>query len=169
MAATHMRPEQRELAAAVGISVFLASWAMVFISLLFAHELLSARSTEETPALPVALAAANTMVLVLSSGLARLRRPRLAAGLAAVAGLGFVALQSLLWWELVVRGVLPTETRTASSIYALTGFHAVHVLVGIGGLFWVAARRPQGLLWWRWYWDFVTVAWLAIFLLAFVF
>lgn len=164
---------RRMLASRVGISVFLCSWAMVFVALLFAHALLRARMKAEPPPLPIALAVVNSLVLVASTALARcgrndLRRTRGAAALAATAGTGFLALQGLLWRTLAASGLVPTESQLAASIYALSGFHAVHVAIGIGGLWWVAIRRPAGLAWWRLYWDFVGLAWLAIFAVGFL-
>jgi len=159
---------RRELAARVGVAVFLASWAMVFVALLFSHLLLESQIIGTRPALPVGLAALSTGLLLLSTFAARLANQRHAAVISAAIGLGFVAMQALLWAELSNRGLWPQDSQLASSLYALTGFHAVHVAVGIGGLLWVAARNPRGLRWWRLYWDFVALAWLAIFMLGFV-
>lgn len=158
--------QQRVLAARVGTAVFLCSWAMVFISLLFAHALL--RSQAEPVSLPVGLASINTGILVVAALFGRWGPPRRAAARAAGAGLCFAAGQVVLWNEMASRDLLPTDSQLAASIYAISGFHLAHVVIGIGGLAWVALRRPSGLSWWRLYWDFVGAAWLAIFTVGFV-
>ena len=168
MTSRAMSADRRELAARVGVGVFLASWAMVFAALLFSHLLLDSQRVAQAPALPVGLAAASSAVLVLSTLVARAPGHRWPAFAAASSGLVFVGLQVVLWSELWARGLWPQDSQLASSLYALTGFHAVHVVIGIGGLLWTGTFRPRALRWWRMYWDFVLVAWLAIFAVGFL-
>jgi heme/copper-type cytochrome/quinol oxidase subunit 3 len=163
-----MPAERRELAARVGVGVFLSSWAMVFAALLFSHLLLDTQRIEQAPPLPIGLAGASTAVLLLSTLVARTRDQRWAALVAAASGLVFVGLQVVLWSELWARGLWPQDSQLASSLYALTGFHAAHVVIGIGGLLWTGLLRPRALRWWRMYWDFVLLAWLAIFAVGFL-
>ena len=84
-----LRPhKQQEQTASLGMVVFLASWAMMFAGLFFAYGFIRSRAISwppaGSPALPIALPAINTVVLVCSSltfahGLAVLRKGQRAA------------------------------------------------------------------------------------------
>src|SRR5208283_3225285 len=99
----------------------------------------------------------------------------LLAGLAL--GLAFVALQVVLWKDLFTSGLALEDGSLAAVVYGLTGFHALHVVVGLWGLGLVLpallrgtlnAARNNRLGLWVMYWHFVGVVWLTMYLLIFV-
>jgi cytochrome c oxidase subunit III len=175
----------------LGMAIFLGSWAMMFASLFFAYGVLRLRQPgwppPGTPALPELLPAVNTGVLGLTSlalegALRSARRgassqvvARLSAGL--LLGVTFVALQVLLWTSLYKSGLALEDGSLAAVVYGLTGFHALHVLVGLVGLVLLLAAVLRGTLnaarnnrlrLWVMYWHFVGVVWLTMYLLIFV-
>jgi heme/copper-type cytochrome/quinol oxidase subunit 3 len=55
--------------------------------------------------------------------------------------------------------------------FGLTTFHALHVLVGLGALLWIAARRRAralSLRLWALYWHMVGALWAVMFLTVYV-
>lgn len=175
-----------ELTAYVGMLVFLASWAMLFGGLFFAYALVRGRAPVWPPVgdprLPLVLPGVNTAVIALSSGalqsaLRSLRRGRpspVAGALALAAGLGalFLALQVAVWISVHRQGLLPSGGPYGSVFYALTSFHALHVLVGLVALAWLAVRasrgaygamRHVGVRLWAMYWHFVGAVWLFLY------
>jgi heme/copper-type cytochrome/quinol oxidase subunit 3 len=177
----------RETNALLGMTIFIASWAMLFAALFFSYGLIRARALEWPPAdlpeLPLGLPALATAILAASSwalqaGLGRARRrARGVAGLVfAVAGLGgvFLALQLSVWrdlWEVGLR--LDTGTY-ASVFYGLTVFHALHVAVGLvalAGLGIGLGRKSAGIVplrLWTLYWHMVGVIWGVMFTLVYL-
>ena len=113
MATTVLPLQTRRAQATIGMAVLLASWAMVFVTLIFAYAVLRSRELVWPPLgavpLPQGLAWANTAVLVASSvafhvgwrhlragnpgGFARL------LGLTLVLGVLFLGLQAFLWFR----------------------------------------------------------------------
>jgi cytochrome c oxidase subunit III len=185
------RRARSDATAWLGMVIFLASWTMLFAALFFAYAMLRLRASQWPPpgtvALPLLLPAVNTAVLAASSAalqraLVSARRGRVAAVAPSVyAALGFGAvflgLQAVVWTELWRAGLRPDGGPYASVFYALTVFHALHVLAGLGGLSWLAARarggafgpgRHVGLRLWTGYWHFVGAIWLVLFVTLFV-
>lgn len=177
----------RDATRLVGVVVFLGSWAIAFTSLLFAYLFLRAQSDLAWPpvgapepaagrlVVNTAVAAAGSLFAHRAVALVRRGSPRAAAAwlaAAALAGAAFLALQAGLWLDLWARGlVLPSANRYASVVYTLTGFHALHVLVGavgLGALSWRAGRgRFSPGNWapvrhWALFWHFVGLVWLAM-------
>jgi heme/copper-type cytochrome/quinol oxidase subunit 3 len=171
--------------------IFLASWAMMFGSLFFAYGMVRAHAPEwppsDLPTLPVALPAVNTVVLAVSSvvmqlvvrglrlGQSRLAGPGIA--FAALLGTVFLGLQVTMWRSLFGDGLTPQGGPYGSVFYALTCFHALHVLVGIVALVWLAkgalagrysAARFLPVRLWTLYWHFVGAVWLAMFVTVYV-
>lgn len=188
------RPPQarEETTASMGMILFLGSWAMLFVTLFFAYAYVRSRLTQWPPPgalpLPLALPALNTAVLAASStafqlGVREVRRARAerlgpwltAAGLL---GIAFLALQVALWKGVLAQGMGPDTAGPYSSVfYGLTGLHAVHVLVGLFGVGWVAARafgrrysaaRHLPVKLWGLYWHFVGVVWALMFVTIFL-
>jgi len=177
---------REEWTAYLGMVVFLASWAMMFGSLFFAYGMVRSRTTvwppPDLPELPRVLPAINTAILAASSAVLQLsvgavragKASLLAPGLAASATLGsaFLALQIVMWRRLFDDGLTPQDGPYPSVFYALTCFHALHVLVGIGALAWLcrsafagkySAARYLPVRLWTMYWHFVGVVWAAMF------
>jgi heme/copper-type cytochrome/quinol oxidase subunit 3 len=171
--------------------IFLGSWAMMFGSLFFAYGMVRARATAwpppDQPELPVALAGVNTAVLAASSAILQLgvrwlrlgQVPRVGPALAASLALGalFVSLQTVTWRSLFEEGLTPSGGPYPSVFYALTCFHALHVLVGICALAWLCrgvfvgkytAARFLPVRLWTLYWHFVGVVWGIMYVTVYV-
>ena len=92
-------------------------------------------------------------------------------------GVAFLGTQIALWQVMRARGLLPSSGVYGSVFFALTGFHALHVLGGLGALAWLALRdrrrlragaaplRAARLA--ALYWDFIAVVWLLMYLAIF--
>jgi cytochrome c oxidase subunit 3 len=136
---------------------------------------------------PLALPALNTLFIVASSlalffGMRAIRsaHPRgfvkwLAAAL--VLGAGFLTLQVVVWTQLVHAGLRWDSGRYGSVFYALTVFHALHVLVGLVGLLLLVpgalagrytVERHASVRNWSMFWHFVDVVWVVMFLTVYV-
>ena len=175
----------------LGMAIFLGSWAMMFASLFFSYGVLRLRQPAwppaGTPPLPLFLPVLNSGVIVLTSialqralvAARRGDRSRVVGGLIAglVLGITFVALQTVLWTSLFASGLSLGDGALAGVVYGLTGFHALHVVVGLLGLGLLLpavlrgtlnAARNNRLRLWVMYWHFVGVVWLTMALLLFV-
>jgi cytochrome c oxidase subunit 3 len=170
--------------ARVGMWIFLATDAMGFGGMLVAYGVLRARAStwpDSMQRLSIPLAAGMTLALLTSSltalmalaaaraGRARVARGWLAASVAG--GLVFLAGQAAEYRNLLIgssRMDLTTDL-FASTFYAVTGFHGLHVLAGVAVLIAVAARGRRAIL--RastievavLFWHFVDFAWVPIF------
>lgn len=180
---------RREAANAVlGMTIFIASWAMLFAALFFAYGLLRARSTTwpptDLPAIPRGLPTVATLALILSSvGLeSALRRIRAGAtssiatriGSAAMLGLIFLGLQWQVWNQLWHGGLRPDSGPYGSVFFGLTVFHALHVAIGLFALAYLTVASARGtyspsrnvpVRLWTLYWHMVGVIWVAMYLL----
>ena len=175
----------------LGMLVFLGSWTMLFGALFAVYGVLRLRAPAWPPpggpALPLLLPGVNTLAIVassvaLQSALRGARRGRASAVFPATAAalvLGglFLAGQIVLWTRLWSGGLRPDGGPFPSVFYGLTVFHAIHVLVGLGGLAWVTARAARAvygpsrhltLRLWSGYWHFVGAVWVLLYLTIFV-
>ena len=148
----------------------------VFALTLFGHEF------------PLLLIAIMTFILITSSGTMAMavnygyrRNRRLAALfllLTALLGLTFVGMQAYEWTDLIMKGVRPWENpmgapQFGSAFFMITGFHGLHVSIGVLYLIIVAVKvlrghfdrtgnyesvEVAGL-----YWHFVDLVWVFIF------
>jgi cytochrome c oxidase subunit 3 len=177
------RPRGDELTSRVGMAVFLGSWAMLFIALFFAYAFVRSRAPAWPPPgaspLPRLLPGLNTLVIAASSTAmvravraqehGRASRAAGALGLTAALGAVFLALQTLVWTELWRGGLVPSSGPYGSVFYAFTALHALHVLVGVAALGWLARcaqRRTAtrtGVRLWGWYWHFVGALWAVLY------
>jgi cytochrome c oxidase subunit III len=179
-----LRPRQDEVTSYVGMVIFLGSWAMMFAALFFAYAVVRVRAPSwpppDLPSLPVVLPAVNTLVIAASSAavalavrahaLGRHRRASIALGAGASLGALFLALQAVVWVGVWRAGLVPTGGPYPSVFYALTAFHALHVLVGLAGLGVLAVwtRAPprasrSGVRLWGMFWHFVGAIWGALY------
>ena len=175
----------------VGMIIFLGSWGMMFAALFFAYGIVRLHAPVwppvDQPRLPSALAGLNTLVLLGSSAVLQLavvavRRGNLkvlarmiaAAGLM---GLLFFGLQLVSWMHVWRSGMTPDTGPYASVFYALTCFHALHVLVGVLALALLAFRaqrgafsvpRHQPVRLWTLYWHFVGVVWVVMYVTVYL-
>jgi cytochrome c oxidase subunit I+III len=170
----------------VGVWVFLLSEILIFGSLLTAYMYVRLSS----PNWPVAseihnpiIGMVNTIVL-LSSSLAIILAlyfirsgsvKGLKIGLIGTFALGFVFLGIKLgyeWPSLIQSGFTINSGLPASSYYALTGVHAVHVAVGMAAVAYLMARafnggftidKHSGVENVGLYWHFVDIVWMFLF------
>jgi cytochrome c oxidase subunit 3 len=172
----------------MGMGVFLFSWGLTFVGLAVVYLIFWSRATvwppPGTPPRPLGLPIFNTIVAVASTVTydlavrsARLNRgARVRQYLVATALLAttFLTLQSILWAHLRASGFRLGVNVYVGLFYGLTGFHALHVVAGIGliaGLLWRARRKDfsaldhTSLRLCGWFWHFVTGAWFGVFAL----
>jgi heme/copper-type cytochrome/quinol oxidase subunit 3 len=174
----------------LGMVLFLGSWAMLFASLFFAYGVVRANAhawpPADLPRLPLGLPGFATLVLAGSSFLyenaqARLRggRSGVSAAIAGAIFLGavFLGAQSVVWRELWAAGLRPDTGTYASVFFGFTVFHALHVLVGLGALAWLAFRGARGtysaahhlpVRLWGLYWHMVGIIWGLMFVTVYV-
>jgi cytochrome c oxidase subunit 3 len=185
-----LRPHAKEdFTSYLGMIIALGSWGIMFAGLFF--EYAGARITAPVwpppgvPQLPVLLPLVNTGVLLVSSvtahrGLDAIRRAkpdemRAFLGITIFLGALFLGLQYTLW-QSVARSGLHLDSGTYGSIfYALTTFHALHVLGGIvalltllvlGARYTAHSHRPVRMC--TMFWHFVDLVWLVTFVTVFV-
>ncbi len=112
-------------------------------------------------------------------------RPVLAKALYAltiVLGVAFLGFQGFEWGELINRGFTPLGLNNEHSsfsalFYVGTGFHGLHVAIGLVMLFMVLARIQTGhfrddrhfsAVAASWYWHFVDIVWVILFITVYV-
>lgn len=178
----------RDVDATVGMTILLGAWVMLFAALFLAYGVVRVQANEwppyGAPRLPLAVPGLNTLLLLASSavlrrGLGQARRGDSRALLpatvaAALLGAGFLGAQLAIWRGMLARGLFPGSGVYGSVFYALTGFHALHVLGGVVALAALAMhvrltrqrdRAPlRALRMTALYWDFVALVWVAMYL-----
>jgi cytochrome c oxidase subunit III len=182
---------RQEWTAYLGMVIFLGSWAMMFGSLFFAYGMVRARANAwpppDLPELPLVLPGVNTALLAASSVILQLgvrslrlgKMPWVGPALGASLGFGviFLSLQTVTWRSLFEEGLTLAGGPYPSVFYALTCFHALHVLVGIVALAWLcwgafsgkySAARYLPVRLWTLYWHFVGAVWGIMFLTVYV-
>ena len=174
----------------IGMVIFLGSWAVMFAGLFFAFAMHRVNATHWPPAsltsVPFGLPVASTVLIALSS-LALARYSSLASSgerqylrrwlLRTVAlGVTFCGVQTFMWYGVHSSGLLPSSGHFVGHLYLMTGFHALHVVVGVGLLLRLipitdagpSPRLATNARLVSMFWHFVGVAWFLIFLLLFV-
>jgi cytochrome c oxidase subunit III len=170
-----------------GVMLFLISETFLFGSLFWTYYYLRSQSVTWPPAgaLPgLTLPVLNTLLLLSSSvvmqwavaGIRAGKIKRLSIGLGAVCSLG-VAFLGVTAWDWVHQGFRPWTNAYGSIFYTLTGFHALHVLMGVvllAILLSLSMRHrfssgrflsvEAGSL----YWHFVDLVWLFVFTTVFI-
>ena len=166
-----------------GMLVLIATEAALFSYLLFSYFYISAQAVGPWPPggpPKLGLAIAGTILLVLGSvtmwwgekGIRAGRQGQLLFGLAAsvLLGVAFVVLEGVEWSH---KDFTPSSHAYGSLYFTVTGFHLVHVLVGVlmlAMLFvwtllgYFGVRRHSTVAIAVLYWHFVTVVWGAVFL-----
>ncbi len=187
----HRRKQVGDTTSYVGMSVFVASWAMLFAALFMSYAVLRIRAPmwppEGTGRLPLGLPAIASVVLALSS--ASLQRGKSLVRLgnsspylghlsdAILLGLAFLLLQSTAWWSLWHQGLTIRSGLYGAVFYLLTCFHALHVLVGLLFLGWLVpgalGGRDLGGRLGRLgvvtiYWHFVGIVWGVMFIFVYL-
>ena len=180
--------------------IFLLSDTFIFSSFLVSYMTMRSSVTEPWPnasevfaltiggqSIPLILIAIMTFVLISSSGTMamavnygyRRNRKVTAALMFATAALGatFVSMQAFEWTKLIHEGVRPWTNpwgaeQFGASFFMITGFHGLHVSVGVIMLLIVASKVLRGHYEQRGYaaveiaglyWHFVDLVWVFIF------
>ena len=173
------------------IWLFLATEVMFFTGLIGTYVLLRTGAPAwPNPAdrLAVDLTAFNTFVLIVSSwtvvrGLQSIQKGDRGGllkwlGLSIVFGSFFVGVQVYEYFELINHGDTPNVDLFWSTFYAMTGFHGLHVVVGVIWLVcvWIAAARGKysaennvGIELAGLYWHFVDLVWVLLFTIVYLF
>jgi heme/copper-type cytochrome/quinol oxidase subunit 3 len=170
--------------------VFLASEVMFFAGLIAAYIVLRLSHGSwpvVSEILNVPLVAANTFILIVSSltmvrSLAAIedgneRGMRLNLIATAVLGIVFLSIQAFEWSALSSEGTGPSTDLFGSVFYTLTGFHGLHVLLGVLALVFTISKAMRG----RFtqndhggvelmglYWHFVDVVWIFLFTILYL-
>jgi heme/copper-type cytochrome/quinol oxidase subunit 3 len=174
----------------LGFWVFLGSETLFFGTFIATYMIYVGRSIEGPyphEILDIPLTTVSTFVLLMSSlamvlALAAVQRGNRRGGLiwlmtVVVLGLGFLGFQAYEFTHFYHEGLTLSSSVFGSSFFILTGFHGVHVSVGIIWLlilwFQLAAGRMgppdalkveiAGL-----YWHFVDIVWIVIFMLIYL-
>jgi heme/copper-type cytochrome/quinol oxidase subunit 3 len=167
----------------IGMWVFLVSDAFSFGGLLLAHGILRAGRPDWVPAgeppLAIPFTAALTFLLISTSFTnvmawaaaadARWRTSALLLAATALGGLLFLAGQYVEWTTLIHEGLVFGNSARASTFYVITGFHGVHVVVGVFYILAVLAQVLRGRATAHQvevlglYWCFVDFVWIFVF------
>lgn len=184
-------PEKALNTAQWGMLAFLVSEASFFSTLITSYLAYLGQDTSgPTPrdVLSMPLVLVTTICLVASSGTLHLAEKRLRedrareflVAWAATIGLGIAFLLGTAyeWWHLIFEHQLTISRNLfGSTFYALVGFHALHVTIGIammsGLLGLILGRRlsikdaqPVQLV--SWYWHFVDGVWIVVFTVVYL-
>jgi heme/copper-type cytochrome/quinol oxidase subunit 3 len=173
----------------LGMWLFLGSEIMFFGGLLaaFLHYKINNPSPVEHDLLDVTLVGINTFILLSSSftvvlsldAAQRDKRQRLVAflGLTMLLGAAFLGGQVLEFSDLYRHGMTLQSSVYGSSFFTLTGFHGLHVLIGIlwagltlrkGALGRYDGGKYAGVELFGLYWHFVDIVWIVLFTLIYL-
>ncbi|MCB9653687.1 MAG: cytochrome c oxidase subunit 3 [Deltaproteobacteria bacterium] len=179
----------RETRAALGMGLFLLALSAAFVALFIIYAILRG-SMEAWPPTgmespPIWIPGINTMVLLASGitmhlavrSLTRKNRASYGRYLLFTANCGalFLLLQVLFARQTMAMGIVAGDTLYGSLLFALGGFHAVHLLVGVVALALMSLsasiQRVRTSLnrarLWGFYWNFMGVVWLLMFVFLF--
>jgi heme/copper-type cytochrome/quinol oxidase subunit 3 len=186
------RVRREDTTSFVGMAIFLGCWAMAFAAFFFAYFDVRFSAKMWPPPgefrAPLLLPTINTVVLAISSltlGLGlravRMANPaglRRALFLTLALGALFVTLQVVVWRQLVAAGLRWDTGRYGTVFYALTVFHALHVVAGLIGLLTLlpgalagryTVARHAAVRNWGMFWHFVDGIWILMFFTLYVF
>jgi len=182
-----VHPNKRVSNAELGMYVLLASFTMLFATLLLSYLLIRARQSMWPPIgtepLDKKLSTLSTLVVVLSSGAMHFSVKYFAQGLRRVArnywhtglalGLVFVGLQYLFLRQMWEQGLRVKMGPFASINYTLIIVHGLHMLVAFFPLIWVAYKladpgfsaTSESPKLTSWFWHFLGSVWVLTYLL----
>ena len=172
--------------AVFGMTLFLASEAMLFAGLIAGYIVLRLSSpawppSPDLPKLPVVLTGINTVFLIASSFTYHAAEVAVKKGKKGTAwlfvtvllGSLFLCIQGYEWYHMHHEGLwFNTGGVYGSSFFVLTGFHGLHVLIGVLMIAWALIRQLGGaytaqshtyLILAGMYWHFVDVVWLFLY------
>jgi cytochrome c oxidase subunit 3 len=172
------------------IWLFLATEVMFFTGLIGTYLVLRTGAPswpDPSQRLAINITALNTFILIVSSwtvvrSLLSIQNGDQAGlvkwlGISILLGSTFVGIQAYEYVELIGHGSIPSQDLFWSTFYAMTGFHGLHVVVGVIWLIclWIGAVRGVytkenhirielgGL-----YWHFVDLVWVLLFTLVYL-
>ena len=168
------------------MTIFLASEAMLFAGLIAGYIVLRLSSpawppSPDLPKLPILLTGINTVFLIASSFTYHAAEVAVKKGkkgtawlfLTVLLGSLFLCIQAYEWYHMHHEGLwFNTGGVYGSSFFVLTGFHGLHVLVGVLMIAWALIRQLGGaytaqshtyLILAGMYWHFVDVVWLFLY------
>lgn len=171
----------------LGMWTFLASEIMFFTALIGAYIAFRALGQIQPEHLNVLLSAVGTFILIVSSFTVVLaldavqenRLPRFQSFimLSIVLGSVFISIQGYEWSELIGHGITATDSLFGTAFFVLTGFHGLHVVIG---LLWLTltllrafrgdftSRDNLGFETFGLYWHFVDVVWIVLFTIIYL-
>jgi heme/copper-type cytochrome/quinol oxidase subunit 3 len=172
----------------LGMWIFLATEVMLFSALIAAFLQMKARGpAAANEILNIPLTAVNTFILIISSttvvlGLAAIQdgeKKKLLRYLVLTLLLGatFLSIQVYEYTQLFSEGLTPSGSLFGGAFYTLTGFHGLHVFIGLvwcASLIFMAAKQRFshrnyvrieifGL-----YWHFVDIVWILLFTIVYL-
>ena len=177
--------------AKLGMWTFLASEVMFFTALIATYIAFHASGRFDMgpvrEALNVPLAGLNTFILIVSSftvvmaldAIQENKINRFVLLLLATLGLGatFIAFQGVEWSELLRHGILPADNLFGTAFFVLTGFHGMHVIVGLIWLMFALLKafrgdftqtKNMGIEMFGLYWHFVDIVWIILFTMIYL-
>ena len=184
--AAHEAPHHPPKMAIFGMTMFLASEAMLFAGLIGGYIVLRLSSpawppSPEYPKLPILLTGINTVFLISSSFTYHFAEGAVKKGKSGLFWLGvtvllgslFLGIQAYEWTHLYHEGLWFNKGGVyGSSFFLLTGFHGAHVAIGVlmilvaffrqlGGAY--TAQNHTYLILAGMYWHFVDVVWIFLY------
>ncbi len=175
----------------LGMWIFLASEVMFFTGLIGSYIILRWGTATPWPepgeVLNVPITAGNTFLLICSSvtmvkafaAIEDGNQKMLKAWLLATAIIGacFVGVQVYEYSELIHHEFLPSSGLYGSTFFTMTGFHGLHVTIGVLCMLWVTAKAfrggytqadHQGVEIIGLYWHFVDLVWIILFTIVYL-
>jgi heme/copper-type cytochrome/quinol oxidase subunit 3 len=170
----------------LGMWVFLASEIMFFSGLIATFLGYRARTGDAAGSLNVPLMTVGTFLLLTSSlaavsALSAIQNGKTTAFrnwiiATMVLGALFLGVELTEWSELIGHGIT-TGTLFGSAFFTLTGFHGIHVLIGLAWMSFLLARTVRGKMAtgsamgievFGLYWHFVDIVWIILFTIIYL-
>jgi heme/copper-type cytochrome/quinol oxidase subunit 3 len=190
-AATAGRQPERGIGvhdAKVGMWVFLASEVMFFTALIGSYIILRFGAAESWPepgsVLAIDITALNTFILICSSVSMvkafaaaeedHLPGVRLWLTVTLLLGMVFLGIQVYEYRELIHHDFLPSSGLFGSTFYTMTGFHGMHVFLGVLCLAFTSVKsflgefNVRGVETLGLYWHFVDLVWIILFTIVYL-
>ncbi len=172
----------------LGVAVALVSVTMLFVSLLVSYAILRIQlgywRSPGNGELPLVLAIANTLVLLISSVVYHRGNRELKNGNeksyqhfttgTLLLGVWFLMGQLFLWSNLTNQGFTPESGIIGSVFFMLTGMHGLHIIAGLIALIWVkkkvkySSEKDQYAEMTGLFWHFLDLLWIGLFTAIFI-
>ncbi|MBL4616040.1 MAG: heme-copper oxidase subunit III [Magnetovibrio sp.] len=166
----------------VGLPIFILSEIFIFLSLFSSYWMMrlgmESWPPEGTPHISNTIPLVMTVILVSSSVTAHMAEEKLEHGdlsgfnkwwiYSIILGSVFLGLSLYEWSNLINEGFIPATNAYSSAFYTITGFHASHVLLGLGAFIAVLIPALSGRTNKTFvscvsvYWHFVDIVWFFV-------